>query len=67
LRNANIGVNVHYIPVHMQPYYQNLGFSKGDFSSSEDYYRCALTLPLYPSLTHEQQDYVVEQLSKLLF
>ncbi len=60
LRARGVGVNVHYIPVHTQPYYQsNFGFKQGDFPEAEHYYAEAITLPLYPKLTEEQQDYVV--------
>lgn len=66
LRQHNIGVNVHYIPVHTQPYYQRLGFTWGDFPQAEQYYRRTLTLPLYYGLTLEEQDFVVETLKKAL-
>ncbi len=65
LREQNIGVNVHYIPVHTQPYYQKLGFSWGDFPNSEDYYRKAISLPIFPSLSEEEQNYVIKTLKKL--
>lgn len=58
--------NVHYIPVHLQPYYQALGFRRGDFPEAERYYDGALTLPLYPGLTDEQQDVVLAALVELL-
>lgn len=66
LRAADIGVNVHYIPVHLQPYYRRLGFRRGDFPASEAYYDGALTLPLHPHLTDEQQDRVVATLRRAL-
>ena len=66
LREAGIGVNVHYIPVHIQPYYRDLGFAPGDFPEAEAYYAQAISLPLYPAMTDEQQDQVVEQLRKIL-
>jgi UDP-4-amino-4,6-dideoxy-N-acetyl-beta-L-altrosamine transaminase len=66
LRAAGIGVNVHYIPVHLQPYYRDLGFKSGDFPEAEAYYAQAISLPLYPAMTDAQQDYVVEQLHRLL-
>ena len=67
LRAANIGVNLHYIPVHLQPYYQkNFSFQTGDFPQAEQYYREAISLPLYPDLTEEQQDYIVETLEGIL-
>jgi UDP-4-amino-4,6-dideoxy-N-acetyl-beta-L-altrosamine transaminase len=62
LRNANIGVNVHYIPIHTQPYYRALGFRLGQFPAAEGYYEQAISLPLYPSLTEEEQNRVVEAL-----
>jgi dTDP-4-amino-4,6-dideoxygalactose transaminase len=61
-----IGVNVHYIPIHLQPYYQTLGFSKGDFPNAERYYQNALTLPLFPSMTADEQDRVVQALKEVL-
>lgn len=66
LRAAQIGVNVHYIPVHLQPYYCALGFKVGDFPQAEAYYRQAISLPIFPGMTDEQQDYVVDQLKRLL-
>ncbi|WP_353371189.1 UDP-4-amino-4,6-dideoxy-N-acetyl-beta-L-altrosamine transaminase [Aliiglaciecola sp. NS0011-25] len=61
-----IGVNVHYIPIHLQPYYQKLGFSEGDFPNAEVYYQNALTLPLFPSMTADDQDRVVQALNEVL-
>ncbi|GAF51730.1 bacillosamine/legionaminic acid biosynthesis aminotransferase PglE [Psychrobacter sp. JCM 18900] len=67
MRAANIGVNLHYIPVHLQPYYrEHFGFKLGDFPQAEQYYREAISLPLYPDLSQEQQDYVVETLKDIL-
>ena len=66
LRRAGIGANLHYIPVHLQPYYQNLGFKAGDFPAAERYYSSAISLPLFPALTHALQDRVVDALSALL-
>lgn len=62
LKNANIGVNVHYIPVHLQPYYRQLGFKAGAFPVAEAYYEQAITLPLYYGLTFTEQNYVIEKL-----
>ncbi|GFO68509.1 UDP-4-amino-4,6-dideoxy-N-acetyl-beta-L-altrosami ne transaminase [Geomonas limicola] len=59
LRQAGVGVNVHYQPVHTQPYYRRLGFAPGMFPQAEAYYAQALTLPLYPGLEEAQQDRVV--------
>lgn len=66
LRADGILVNVHYIPIHLQPYYRALGFAPGDFPASEAFYDRAITLPLYPSLTGEQQDYVIDRLAAAL-
>jgi len=62
LRAAGINVNVHYIPVHMQPFYQKLGFKMGDFPHAEKYYASAISLPIYFGLTDEEQGYVIEKL-----
>jgi UDP-4-amino-4,6-dideoxy-N-acetyl-beta-L-altrosamine transaminase len=64
LREAGIGVNLHYIPVHLQPYYRALGFAPGDFPEAERYYGQALTLPLYPAMSEAEQDTVVRQLQQ---
>ncbi|QPG04959.1 UDP-4-amino-4,6-dideoxy-N-acetyl-beta-L-altrosamine transaminase [Salinimonas marina] len=66
LQQAGIGVNVHYIPIHLQPYYQKLGFKKGYFPKAEAFYESALTLPMYPGLQPEEQSKVIEQLSNIL-
>lgn len=66
LRERNINVNVHYIPVHTQPYYQARGFSKGDFPVAEAYYNTAISIPLYFDLGEEEQDYIVESLKDIL-
>jgi UDP-4-amino-4,6-dideoxy-N-acetyl-beta-L-altrosamine transaminase len=66
LRAANIGVNVHYIPVYWQPYYRQLGFVKGLCSNAETYYERAISIPIYASLTDIQQTQVVETLHRVL-
>lgn len=66
LHAAGIGVNLHYIPVHTQPYYRRLGFREGDFSVAESYYRRAISLPIYYGLTEEQQAFIVATLKKVL-
>lgn len=58
MREAGIGVNVHYIPIHTQPYFTRLGFERGDFPASEAYYDRAITIPLFPVLTDDEQDRV---------
>lgn len=66
LRADGIGVNLHYIPVHLQPYYTALGFSRGDFPKAEDYYARAISIPLYPGLSEADQDQVVASLQSAL-
>ena len=66
LREKGIGVNVHYIPVHTQPYYENLGFKQGDFPEAESYYASAISLPMYPDLTQMQIDYIYQSLKEIL-
>lgn len=66
LRAAGIGVNLHYIPVHLQPYYRKLGFGPGDFPAAEDYYARAISIPLHAGLTDEEQDTVVAALGEAL-
>ncbi len=67
LRALNIGVNLHYIPVHTQPYYHEMGFCEGDFPEAERYYQEAISLPLFHSMTIEQQDQVLVALQKALY
>lgn len=64
LRAAGIGVNVHYIPVYTQPYYRKNGYADVCCPNAEQYYERAISLPLYPDLTDEEQDYVIEQVLK---
>jgi len=59
LRKKGIGVNLHYIPVHLQPYYRDLGFSEGDFPAAEDYYKRAISIPLYSLMNYAEQDEVI--------
>lgn len=66
LREEGIGVQVHYIPIHTQPYYQKLGFSWGDFPISESYYQSCFSLPLYSTLSFEQQERVKQVLENIL-
>ena len=66
LRERGIGVNLHYIPVHTQPYYQRMGFKMGDFPEAESYYSEAISLPMFQTMTEEQQDAVVLALKKAL-
>lgn len=66
MRRAQILVNVHYIPVHLQPYYRRFGFAPGDYPAAEAYYENAITLPLYAAMTDAQQDRVVAALRNAL-
>lgn len=66
LRNNGIGVNLHYIPVHTQPYYQALGHREGDFPDSEQYYKEAISLPMFHAMTDQQQDEVIRVLTGIL-
>lgn len=66
LRADGIGVNLHYIPIHLQPYYRDLGFSDGDFPAAEAYYKRAISIPLYYGLSEADQDRVVASLRRAL-
>ena len=63
MRDAGISLQVHYIPVHIQPFYQkHYGFDFGDFPVSEGFYRMAVSLPIYPTLTNEELELVVNNI-----
>ncbi len=62
LRNLQIYVQVHYIPVHIMPYYKNLGWKNGDLPIAENYYEHCMSLPIFPALTDEEQDFVIEKI-----
>lgn len=66
LRQQGIGVNLHYIPVHLQPWYQRLGYRLGDFPAAERYYAEAISLPMYPTLEHSDQHKVIDALRAVL-
>lgn len=66
MRAAGILVNVHYIPIHTQPYYRDLGFAHGDFPEAERYYAGAISLPMFPALSDADQDHVIATLAGLL-
>ena len=66
LRAAGILVNLHYIPVHMQPYYQEIGFTAGQFPEAEQYYKEAISIPMFAAMTDEQQNTVCSTLQTLL-
>ena len=66
MRDHDILVNLHYIPVHTQPYYRQFGFQEGDYPEAERYYREAISIPMHPSLTETDQDFVVEILREAI-
>lgn len=66
LHTAGIGVNLHYIPVHRQPYYEKLGFRAGNYPVAETYYQEAMSLPIYPELAGEQQNKIIKALRRIL-
>jgi UDP-4-keto-6-deoxy-N-acetylglucosamine 4-aminotransferase len=66
MKEQGVVLNLHYIPVHRQPYYEKLGFRQGDFPKSEKYYKEAFTLPLYYDLTDDEQEHIVGALKKVL-
>jgi dTDP-4-amino-4,6-dideoxygalactose transaminase len=66
LRERGIGVALHYMPVHLQPYYRALGFAPGQFPESERYASEAITLPLYPGLRAQEQHRVIDSLTEIL-
>ena len=64
LKEHHIYCQVHYIPIHLQPYYRDLGFKKGDFPASEKYYEQCLSLPMFPTLTNEEQSFVIQKIKE---
>ena len=66
LLTSGILVNLHYIPVYRQPYYEKAGFIAGYCQQAEHYYSEAITLPMYPGLTEDQQNYVVTEIEKAI-
>ncbi len=66
LRGHGIGVNVHYIPIHLQPYYRARGFTEGAFPNAEEYYAGAITIPLFPDLRTDEQDRVIDAVRRAL-
>jgi hypothetical protein len=63
LRTKNIYAQIHYIPCHLMPYYQSFGWKVGDFPYAEKYYKHCISLPMYPTLTSEEQTYVIQQIN----
>ena len=66
LRAKDIMVNLHYIPVHTQPYYQSMGFKPGDYPEAEQYYREAISIPMHANLTDAEQQFVVISLREAM-
>ncbi|WP_066192289.1 UDP-4-amino-4,6-dideoxy-N-acetyl-beta-L-altrosamine transaminase [Gracilibacillus timonensis] len=66
LRNCDIGVNVHYIPVHKQPYYKNLGYNQCNYLEAEHLYEEAITLPLFPSMTDQEVEYIIQTIKRII-
>ena len=65
LRDSGIGVQLHYAPVHLQPHYKRYGFKAGDFKNAEEYARTALSIPVYPGLTKDDQDYICKKIKEV--
>ena len=66
LRDKGIGVQLHYLPVHLQPYYRNCGFKKGDYPQAENYAQSAISIPLYPGIKNHEQLYVIDTIKKVI-
>ena len=67
LRNNGIGVNIHYIPIHTQPYYRKLGFKKRDFPNAVSYYTRAISLPLHNKISIDDQRFIIKKLKYSLY
>jgi UDP-4-amino-4,6-dideoxy-N-acetyl-beta-L-altrosamine transaminase len=65
LRAADIGVNLHYIPIYRQPFYSRMGFDPREFPEAEQYYAEAISLPMFPALSNEEQDYICQTLTNI--
>ena len=66
LREHGVLVNLHYIPIYLQPYYEQLGFKEGYCPEAEEYYNRVISIPIYTKLLDEEQDHVVESIQKVL-
>ena len=66
LREHKIYAQIHYIPCHLMPYYRNFGWKDGDMPNAENYYKQCLSLPMYPTLTHEEQTFVIDKIEEFL-
>ena len=66
MRENGVGVQIHYSPIHLQPYYKDIGFKVGDLPNSELYEKQCMSIPLYPGLKRSEQDKVIELLETFL-
>ncbi len=66
LLDSGIGVNLHYFPVHLQPWFSQYGFEEGDFPEAESYSKSAVSIPLYYDLTAESQEKVISEIARIL-
>ena len=66
MRENNIGLQLHYIPINKQPYYKNLGYGNEIIPMMDEYYKKAISLPIYPNLSIEEQNYVCEKVLEIL-
>ncbi len=66
LREQKIFAQIHYIPCHLMPYYRNLGWKEGDLPNAENYYKHCISLPMYPTLTDEEQDYIIKTIRNFI-
>lgn len=64
LKTHNIYAQIHYIPCHLMPYYKSLGWKEGDMPNAENYYKFCISLPMYPTLTHDEQDFVISKINE---
>ncbi len=66
MREKNIGLQYHYIPINQQPFYKNLGYGDENLPMMQSYYKKAISIPIYPSLTQDEQNYVIESMLEIL-
>jgi dTDP-4-amino-4,6-dideoxygalactose transaminase len=64
LREKNVFAQIHYIPCHLMPYYRQLGWKEGDFPKAESYYKGCISLPMYPTLSFEEQNFVIQLINQ---
>jgi dTDP-4-amino-4,6-dideoxygalactose transaminase len=66
MREKNIGLQLHYIPINKQPFYKNLGFGEEDTPIMDDYYKKAISLPIYPNLSVEEQEWIIKNIVEII-